>query len=222
MGEELSEHDQTAIDRLERVSQGTRLLHRALDEMWAELPPPGTKRAVVVRGFANTVAQHAKSQWLLVQSQLDVSATTLVRPAYETMLRAVWALRGAEDKWIEGFLSPALAANNPSGETSLGPSVQTMLEAIAQHHPAFIHEPLLALKNATWRAMHSYVHGGIRAVAQSSMPFPHHEMGSLLINANGMLCMTTNVVRMAHDLSSPLLPKLQQQYADCIPIALEN
>lgn len=222
MGKEWTERDQTAIERLVRVSHGTRLLHRALDEMWDELPPPGTKRAVVVRGFANTVAQHAKSQWLLVQSQLDVSATTLARPAYETMLRAVWALRGAEDKWIEDFLSPVLAANDPGGETSMGPSVHTMLQAIAQHHPAYIHEPLLALKNATWRAMHSYVHGGIRAVAQSSMPFPHHEMGSLLINANGMLCLTTNVVRMAHGLPSPLLPKLQQQYADCIPIALVN
>lgn len=211
--------DPAAVERLERVSHGTRLLHRAIDELWDELPEPSTRRAAVVQGFANTVRQHATAQWVLVQSQLDVSATALVRPAYETMLRAIWAFRGADDKWIEDFVSPVLAAANADSETRMGPRVNEMLEVIAQHHPAFVHAPLVALRDATWRAMHSFVHGGIRAVAQSSMPFPHHEAGSLLINANGMLCMTTNVVRMAHGLSSPTLPLLQQQYADCLPNA---
>jgi hypothetical protein len=48
------------------------------------------------------------------------------------------------------------------------------------------------------------------------MPFPHHEAGSLLMNANNMLILATNVVRMAHGLSSPILPLLQHQYADCL------
>lgn len=67
--------------------------------------------------------------------------------------------------------------------------------------------------------MNSYVHGGIRPVVQSFVPFPHREAGSLLINANGMLMLATNVVRMAHGLSSPTLPVLQQQYPDCLPNA---
>jgi hypothetical protein len=208
-----------AVERLERISHGSRLLHRALDELWEELPDPLDKRMVAVRGFANVVRQHTKAQWLLVQNELDVSATALVRPAYETMLRAIWAYRGAEDAWIEEFLSPVPAALTSDAETRMGPSVGDMLRVIAQNHPAFIYEPLVALKEATWRGMHSYVHGGIRAVAQSSMPFPHHEAGSLLMNANGMLILATNVVRMAHGLPSPTLPILQQQYADCLPNA---
>jgi len=211
--------DPEAVERLERVSHGTRLLHRALDALWDELPGPSTKRQVVVQGFANTVRQHATAQWVLVQNQIDVSATALVRPTYETMLRAIWAFRGAEDKWIEEFLSPVPEAVNSDKETRMGPDVTTMLATIGQHHPASIHKPLVALKDATWRAMHSYVHGGIRAVAHSSMPFQYHESGSLLINANGMLILTTNVVRMAHGLLSPTLPLLQQQYADCLPNA---
>src|SRR3546814_5332973 len=68
-----------------------------------------------------------------------------------------------------------------------GPDVQAMLDVIARHHPADIHQPLVALKEATWRLMHSYVHGGIRPVVQSLVAFPHHEAGSLLINANGKI-----------------------------------
>lgn len=39
------------------------------------------------------------------------------------------------------------------------------------------------------------------------------------MNANNMLILATNVVRMAHGLSSPILPLLQHQYADCLPKA---
>lgn len=208
-----------AIERLERISHGTRLLRQSLGELWDELPGPNSRRLVVVQGFANIVWQHAAAQWVLIQSELDVSATALVRPTYEALLRTMWTLRGAEDSWINGFLSSNPEALNSDAETRKGPDVNAMLQTIAKHHPADICEPLVVLKDVTWRAMHSCVHGGIRAVAQSSMPFPHHEAGSVLINANGMLILATNVVRMAHGLPSPTLHILQQQYADCLPNA---
>ena len=209
--------DANAIARFERVSHGTRLLHAALAPLWDELVETDELRTLAVRGFANIVRQHATAQWMLAQHELDVSATSLVRPTYEALVRTIWALRGADDAWISGFFSPRPEAIQSDAETRKGPDVQTMLDAIAKHHPPHIHGPLLALKEATWRAMHSYVHGGIRPVVQSFVAFPHREVGSLLINANGMLLLATNAVRMAHGLWSPMLPTLQQQYADCLP-----
>ena len=207
------------VDRLERVRHGSRALHGALEPLWAELPEPANKRALAVRGFANIVRQHVTAQWVLVQQELDVSATALVRPTYEALVRAIWVLRGAEDAWVAGFFTSRQEAVESDAETRKGPDVTAMLEVIARHHPADIHQPLVALKEATWRAMHSYVHGGIRPVVQSFVAFPHREAGSLLINANGMLMLATNVVRMAHGLWSPTLSVLQQQYADCLPNA---
>jgi hypothetical protein len=217
MSDALERPERTAVERLERVLHGSRLLRNALDELWAELPVPANKRIVAVQGFANVVRRHTGAQWVLVQHELDVSALALVRPTYETLVRAVWALKGAKDEWIEDFLSPVPEAINSDAETRMGHDVVSMLRVIAENHPAAVYLPLAELKDATWRAMHSFVHGGIRAVAQSSMPFPHHEAGSMLINANYMLIMVTNVVRMAHGLWSPTLPLLQQQYADCLP-----
>lgn len=189
----------------------------ALEPLWEDLHEPNDLRVLAVRGFANIVRQHATAQWMLAQHELDVSATALVRPTYEALVRTIWALRGAEDAWISGFFSPRPEAVQSDAETRKGPDVAAMLDGIARHHPADIHRPLVALKEATWRGMHSYVHGGIRPVVQSFVAFPHREVGSLLINANGMLLLATNAVRMAHGLSSPMLPKLQQQFADCLP-----
>lgn len=212
-------HDVKAVERLERVRYGTRAFHGALEPLWNELPETANKRVLAVHGFANIVRQHVAAQWVLVQHELDVSATALVRPTYEALVRATWVLHGAQDAWVAGFFTPRQEAVESDAETRKGPDVTAMLEVIARHHPADIHQPLVALKEATWRAMHSYVHGGIRPLVQSFVPFPHREAGSLLINANGMLLLVTNVVRMAHGLSSPMLPVLQQQYADCLPNA---
>jgi len=211
--------DDQALQRLERITNGTRLLHHALNQLWEELPEPQSKRTLAVRGFANIVRQHAMSQWLLIQRELDLSATALVRPTYEALIRATWTMRGAEDTWIEGFFAPKEEAILSDAETRKGPDVAAMLDTISRFHPADIHKPLVELKEATWRGMHSYVHGGIRPVVQSFVSFPHHEVGSMLINANGMLLLATNVVRMAHGLRSPMLPTLQRQFADCLPPA---
>jgi hypothetical protein len=208
--------------RLERIRYGTHALHGALGALWDELGEPPNLRALAVRGFGNIVRQHAMAQWTLVQRELDVSATALVRPTYEALLRVIWTLRGADDAWIEGFFSPVKEAIESDGETRKGPDVAAMLATIERNHPAEIYQPLLALKEATWRAMHSYIHGGIRPVVQTFVAFPAHEAGSLLINANGMLVLATNAVRMAHGVGSPMLLGLQLQYADCLPNATRH
>ncbi|QOW22996.1 DUF6988 family protein [Novilysobacter avium] len=209
--------DTDGIDRLDGVRFGTHALHQALCPLWDDLPEPSSARELAVRGFANIVRQHAMAQWVLVQRELDVSATALVRPTYEALVRVVWTLRGADDSWIEGFFSPTKDALKSHAETRKGPDVAAMLAVIERYHPAEIFQPLLSLKEHTWRAMHSYVHSGIRPVVQSFVVFPADEAASLLINANGMLMLATNAVRIAHRLRSPMLPELQRQYADCLP-----
>lgn len=209
-------NDVQAVERLERITYGTRALHLALEPLWEELPQPADKRVIAVRGFANIVRQHAWAQWVLVQQELGLSAAALVRPTYEALVRVIWTLRGADDAWVVGFFTSRQEAVESDAETRKGPDVAAMLEVIARHHPAHIYRPLVELKEATWRGMHSYVHGGIRPVVQSFVPFPHQQAGSLLINANSMLMLATNAVRMGHGLSSPTLSVLQQQYADCL------
>lgn len=205
--------------RLEIVRFGTHALHGAIEPLWDELPEPSGLRVTAVRGFGNIVRQHALAQWVLVQRELDVSATALVRPTYEALLRVIWTLRGADDAWLQSFFSPTKEAVESDAETRKGPDVVAMLETIERHHPREIYQPLLDLKEASWRAMHSYVHGGIRPVVQSFVAFSPKQAASLLMNANGMLMLATNAVRMAHGLHSPMLPLLQQQYADCLPPA---
>lgn len=204
-------------ERFESVVHRSGELRNSVDKLWNELPAAPTRRSLLVVGFGSIVRQHTAAQWFLVQSNLDVSATTLVRPAYESLVRAVWCLDGADDEWIGKFLAPNPEAINSDAETEMGPSVPKMLPVIKQRHPSHVYQPLAALKESTYRAMHSYVHGGIRPVVQSLSEFPVKEATSLVINANTMLLMATNAVRMACGLPSPHIAVIYRQYADCFP-----
>jgi hypothetical protein len=198
---------------LEQTAQ----LHEELIALWNELPDPVSNRAMLVTGFCEIVRQHTISQILLADAGIDVSATTLVRPAFEALVRGMWCLAGAEDAWIEKFLSPTPEAVKSDAETQMGPPVQRMLDDIARHHPAEIHRVLVDLKRQTWRAMHSYVHGGIRPLVQGLVGFREHEVAGVVMNANGMLVMATNLLRMSRGVDSPQLSALQMRYASCMP-----
>lgn len=192
-------------------------LHNSIAELWEELPEITSPRSLAVVGFAAIVQQHVSSQLILAKAGLDVPATTLVRPAYEALIRAVWCLGGAEEEWIEKFLTYRPEIDASGAETEMGPNVQRMLDQIEGKHPADVHRMLSELKQKTWLAMHSYVHGGIRPFVQGLVGFREHEVTGVVMNANAMLVIATNVVRMAVGLPSPMLPALQKQYASCLP-----
>ena len=204
---------------LDAILKQTERFHEALFALWDGLPDMDSPRSILVTGYCEIVRQHATSQAHLVNARLDLSATTLVRPTFEAMVRAIWCMAGADDAWIKKFLSPNPEAVSSDAETEMGPPVRKMLDDIEKHHPAEIHRRLVALKSAAWRAMHSYVHGGIRPIAQGLSGFREHEVAGVVMNANGMLLMATNLLRMSRGIRSPQLPDLQKQYAVCLPPA---
>lgn len=201
------------------IVEQSRSLHQELSPLWDGFPVIHSRRAIASLGFCAVVRHHTTSQLELATCGLDLSATTLVRPAFEALVRAVWCNGGADDAWIVKFLTPPPDPSLHAGETAMSPSVQCMLDQLQQHHPVHLHRALVELKEATWRQMHSYVHGGIHAFVHS-LSGPHeHECAGVLINANGMLVTATNLARMNAGLSSPQVPALQRAYASCLPLA---
>ena len=202
---------------LQPILAQTRLLHEELTDLWVGLPDPDSQRPLLVTGFCEIVRQHVASQAILAEAEIDVTATTLVRPTFEALVRAIWCMGCASDDWIMKFLSPNPDALASDAETAMGPPVPKMLDEIQAHHPGQIHESLLRMKQYTWRAMHSYVHGGIRPFMQGLSGFREHEVAGVVMNANGMLLLATNLLRMSRGVRSPQLPELQKKYAACLP-----
>jgi len=207
---------------LASIAELTERFHGDIAELWTDLPEPSSPRSVFVSGSCEIVRQHTVSQFILASNQFDLSAAALVRPTFESLVRAIWCMAGASDAWIEGFAKQALEPLDPGTDPPMGPPVQKMLDEIEAHHPAHVHEALSALKKQTWRTMHAYVHGGIRPMIQGFIDFQEHEAARIILNANGMLLMATNVLRMSLGVTSPQLPALQLRYAKCLPPAKDS
>jgi hypothetical protein len=124
---------------LARIVEQSRLLHQELSPLWDDFPTIHSRRAIASLGFCAVVRHHTTSQLELATCGLDLSATTLVRPAFEALVRAVWCNGGADDAWIVKFLTPPPEPSLHAGETAMSPSVQCMLDQLQQHHPVHIH-----------------------------------------------------------------------------------
>lgn len=208
----------TAMQRLELVLEQSVALHSELDELWGSfLPPPSCQRGSVVAGYCSIVRQHVLSQQHLLALGLDVTAMTLVRPTFESLVRAIWSLEGASEEWIRQFLTPPVPEADVRDETIKGPPVDSMLATIEKHHPVWIQQSLTALKHATWKPMHSYVHGGIRPVLQALMGCPEPQQVAIVLNGNGFLIFATNVLQITCGGPPGKIADMQRRFSHCLP-----
>jgi hypothetical protein len=92
-----------------------------------------------------------------------------------------------------------------------------MLATIRETHPRWVSEALTALKDATWKPMHSYVHGGIRPVVQVISGCPDEKQIAVVKNANGFLLFASNVRQICCGSTSGLLMAVQARFAGCLP-----
>lgn len=202
---------------LESLLLQSEKLHAELGDIWRGMVLPQSQRGQVVTAYCSIVREHVLSQQALLTHNFDVTAMTLVRPSFESLVRSIWCLEGASDTWVSTFMTAPAANTDKRDETITGPPVDSMLETIQKHHPAFIHQALTELKEATWKPMHSYVHGGIRPVVQALVGCPENLRVALVLNGNGFVMVATNVLSIACGAGVLGLPSIQQRFASCLP-----
>lgn len=193
----------------------------ALDEdlarLMAALPDPVTSRQAIVRGMATTSHSHYHSQRVLIEVGTTPTVLALVRLHYESVVRSLWYAAGAADEWIDGM---KLENSKENGEPVLGPPVDSMLNRLAEVLPSHVSASLRVLKEASWKPMNSFVHGGVHAILTGLVdPYtPYHWIG-VLKNANGLATMNVQaLVISCNDMNSRgLLAALQQKHMSCLP-----
>jgi hypothetical protein len=204
-------------EKLETILEKSLAFHEDLGQLWAACSMPDDKRSMIAVGFCSIVREHVLSQQRLLTTGFDITAMTLVRPAFESLIRAIWMLKGASDEWVDRFLTPHATGADASRETVMGPPVDSMLATIEKHHPAFVHGALKGLKDTTWSPMHSYVHGGVRPVLQALVGCPEPQQVAVVLNGNGFALLATNVMLMACEGPAGVLHRIQRHHLACLP-----
>lgn len=193
----------------------------ALDEdlsaLMSALPSPGTSRQAIVRGMSFTSHSHYRSQRLLLEAGASPTVLALMRLHYESVVRSLWFAVGTSDDWIDRM---KLENAKENGEPVLGPPIDAMLDRLTEVAPQHVSASLRVLKEASWKPMNSFVHGGIHAILSGLVDAygPYQWIG-VLKNANGLAVM--NVQALLISCNDPAttgkLLALQRKHLNCLP-----
>jgi hypothetical protein len=154
------------VNLLEDIAiRGTEIRTRLRELLKGYKYPPGIKSHVLA-AYVDIALEHHKAIWQLHESELAGSAFTLVRPVFDTLLRALWINACASAKQIEKAFDDKLKF----------PRMRDLHDDIKEAYGdkddpeqlALLNELLRHLKRL-WRPMCSYTHSGAFQIRQRFM-----------------------------------------------------
>ena len=137
-----------------KTIENARNLLARIDEEVDGVKIDATERNRIAGALYDIAEDHGKAIVLLAESSLYTSAFTLLRPLFETYIRAAWVHYCASDDEIGKFIS----------KDKIDVGISDMLSAIEQKKD--FPETLSRIKSQGLKAMHSYTHGGIFPVTR--------------------------------------------------------
>ena len=129
----------------------------------------------------------------------------------------MWVLYAASDSDI-GKLAANLSIETES-QASHSPSLSEMILRLENTAPVNAYELAIGYKNTSWKALNSYVHGGIHPLSRFESGYPEQLIEQIQRNVNGvstMAAMMLAVLTGSQDLAKDI-SKIQHEFADCLP-----
>ncbi|MBC8211200.1 MAG: hypothetical protein H8E21_09025 [Gammaproteobacteria bacterium] len=164
--------------------------------------------------------EHSTAVLQLIRSGLFASGFCLFRPQFESLVRGIWLLYAATDKTLENLAQP-LSEESVSKANDV-PMLSKMLEKLEKSEaPAAIVAQLQQYKEATWKSMNSYAHGGIHPLARTLSGYPAQLTYEAMRNSNAVTALTAQLMAILTGDPDNMVSvrTLHSDFIDCLPIA---
>lgn len=129
----------------------------------------------------------------------------------------MWVLYAASERDID-LLATELSIEAES-KASRSPSLSDMIKRLEGKAPTPAYDMAIGYKENSWKALNSYVHGGIHPVSRFSSGYPDELLLQVQRNVNGvstMVAMMLATLTGSQELTNEI-SKIQHQFADCLP-----
>lgn len=169
--------------------------------------------------LCNLSLEHAAALRLLVGAGLAAAALALLRPQYETLLRAAWTLYAAPEQQVE-VLSAPLTAEAARAAKRL-PALGEMLKALERSPaPHTLRLPLREFSVQSTETLNSFVHGGIHPLRRASDGFPKELLVRAVRFSNALAHLSATLL--ATLTGEPgrvrVVQALHIEFTDCLPM----
>lgn len=187
------------------------------------LPPfDSSARCRVSRAMCAVSYEHAESAKMLTATGNFTSAVGLLRMQYEALVRALWILYVAPDSAVEKLVADLTAESDR--KASKQPMIAEMLEKMAGKAPPEALGPLHEFKDHQWKALSSFVHGGLHAIHRHDTGYPVLLLLQVVRSSNGLLMMAGMLLVILHGGGDQKgrIPEIHMKFADCLPLPSEG
>ena len=139
---------------------------------------------------AQLAIEHGRATRELFGSGMPNSASAMLRAQYEAVVRSAWAIYAATALQVDRLNQPLDLESEQSAKNL--PGALEMLKALTGR-AGFLPElgglvtPLIEIHTHHWRAMNSFVHGGIHPLQRSATGFPQELAETVIRASNGVM-----------------------------------
>ncbi len=178
-------------------------------------PAYGVKTAFLA---AELSLEHGSGLRMLMATGHPRSATAAMRMQYEAMVRSAWALWAATPAEID-LLEQDLTTESEVATRQVG-EYGAMKKALRTSGcPEVLKEQLATFDEISWRALNSYVHGGIHALRRGDDGFPLWLALQVVKTSNGLVTMAAAMLSKlsGEDTGLAEINRLLPGFQDCLP-----
>jgi hypothetical protein len=207
-------HEQFGID-LERSLS----LADLIDQAWLNLGETDDAKPKATAELCRLSLEHGRAVCMLLP-HVPPSAIALLRPQYESLVRAVWARHAASNADLTRLFAPLTPESQQAAKKL--PGVPEMLMAIKGSGPRGAGALLERARARLWDGLNSFIHGGIHPFQRGQDGYPLRLLLDALKNSNAMSVLTLLVLAELtdDDVVMAFVAALHEEFRDILP-ALE-
>ena len=182
-------------------------------------PYPEPRYAVALQSGRLSI-EHGIAAHALISANLAAPGITLLRTQFETLVRAVWLMYAASDAWVDKLGGPLTIETVESGNDT--PMLAKMLQGLraSEGAPPALLDQLESCRDAHWKALNSYAHGGLHPLARSATGYPLKLCYDVLRNSSGLTALAAQLCAIVSGKPLAMVPirALHENYRDVLPI----
>ena len=184
--------------------------------------PADDSNRVIASWFMCSVAlEHSVSLRQLVLNGNYTSAICIMRSQFEAVTRATWLFYAASEQKIDNTMK---TLSELSQNADQKPSNTEMIAKMKGKAPEQAVLMFNEFKEVQWKALNSYVHGGIHALQRHSAGYPEQLVIDIVKSSNGLLSMTVMMAAIltGNKIIAKDVSRIQRRHKDCLPVLLRN
>lgn len=204
---------------LHALLESTAAFHEDLVVLVQTLAPLPDDRSRVAFRAASLALEHSLSIFNLFHAGNFASSLALMRPQFESLLRAVWLLHVAPASWVVKLSKPL--TQESARKANKLPRIGEMLTQLEADEDVESHivEQLRGFETTLLGSLSSFTHGGVHPLARLASGYTAKLVYDAMLNSNAITSFTAQLLFISDGRGRmPILKALHDAHAGCFNI----